>query len=554
MLTNPLILYPNIKCFTSNGGLAVGYLLYAYKAGTSTATTTYSDHLCTVANTWPVVTNAIGEAVIYVKEPIKLVLKDSTGAQIWERNYLGGDTAQPVIGTVVPVTTDNNYVVTTTSGLTSLVDGMTLVFSPDLDNQNTLVLQPDGRTVAFTGTGIDDLTVTGPYIGTTSGSVFTFEVTAGGVFKWKKDGGSWTTGVTMPTVKTALIEGLYYLFAVDAGHTVGDIWTVTVITPVTVNVDSLDADLVYKNVGGVIQSLDGGDMKANYPSQLVYSGTESAWILTNPQAPVLTGPYLNATRYRKVLDADYTLLYADQGYELSFQGSHALTLLPAANFANRFFYVGSETGTTTINVAAGAPGTDLIYGPEGGTGVASYTLYSTGTNRIQLASNGVDWHIMTTATVGAESHVWYELSAGTNGQNVIATTWTQLNINTESDVVGMVSVAANQFTLPQGNYSIEAKVPFYCATSYIIKVMLRLKNVTATSYQYGMSQHGYGFYDSATATYNAGGTVHLDVKVAITASTVFQLEIYANDGIQCSKACDFGVVEKYNFIRITRTL
>ena len=79
------IFYPKFRaCDPSTGLPLVGGKLYTYVAGTTTPQATYSDAALSVANANPVILDANGEASIYCG-PVsyKLVLQDSTGAEIW---------------------------------------------------------------------------------------------------------------------------------------------------------------------------------------------------------------------------------------------------------------------------------------------------------------------------------------------------------------------------------------------------------------------------------------------------------------------------------------
>lgn len=86
-------------------------------------------------------------------------------------------------------------------------------------------------TSLFEGTGLDDAT------GTVSGYtgiklvIFDVEITATGAndtFKWRKDGGSYTTGVSIAnTSAITLSNGVTITFAATTGHTIGDKWHIT---------------------------------------------------------------------------------------------------------------------------------------------------------------------------------------------------------------------------------------------------------------------------------------------------------------------------------------
>jgi len=480
----------------NNGAPAVGYKIWAYKSpDTSTPAVSYSNQECTVANNWPVVLDSRGEAFIYVKIATDFYFTSPTAVDIsspiWESRKVGAQPVSPIIGSATPVTLNNNYIVTTVPTVTALYNSFQLVMTPDLNNASTLV------STVFTGTGINDLTASGAYLGSTSGSVFTFKidsvvhsapvaptaalsataglvtagnhyvkltaVTVGGetipgaasavvaadgthkidvsgipaiagditgykiymtkaggstyyfvatvitttyaintvdanltvvaptngvaadTFTWKKDGGAWHPGIAITGVAQAIMEGLVVISAVITGHTFGDIWAVTVKTPARVNLDTLGNLLVYKNKGGSVVALDGNDMLAGYPAQLILNEALNAWLLTNPATPIFSVPTITANRYRKNITTTYAMVAGDEGYELSCVGTFTVTLLTPPQFSGRFFYI-KNAGTGLITLDAG------IYNIYG-NGTSTFTIGPGGC--FQLQSNGVDWHILT---------------------------------------------------------------------------------------------------------------------------------------------------------------
>lgn len=203
---------------------------------------------------------------------------------------------------------------------------------------------------------------------------------------WKKDGGVWHPGVVITGAAQILMEGFTITFATTTGHVLGDLWSIVVMTPARVALDVSDNLIVYKNKGGSIVAIDGHDMIAGYPAQMVMNEAISGWLLINPATPIFSTTTISALRYRKIITSDYNLLLDDQGRELSCIGTLTLTLLPGPQFANRFFYVGN-TGTGLVTVDAGT----------------NYKIYGFGTRyfyigpgaRFQFETNGVDWNVMT---------------------------------------------------------------------------------------------------------------------------------------------------------------
>lgn len=78
---------PSEQYFDNSGNVLSGGLLYFYDSGTAVAKDTYSDPDGTIANTNPVVLDAAGRTPnIYLDGAYKLIIRDSAGVQIEERD------------------------------------------------------------------------------------------------------------------------------------------------------------------------------------------------------------------------------------------------------------------------------------------------------------------------------------------------------------------------------------------------------------------------------------------------------------------------------------
>lgn len=78
----------------------------------------------------------------------------------------------------------------------------------------------------FAGGGLNDATKGGTYTGNGI-DVFAIEIDATGTpdtFKWQKNGGSYTTGVSITGAAQSLADGITVTFGATTGHTLGDIW------------------------------------------------------------------------------------------------------------------------------------------------------------------------------------------------------------------------------------------------------------------------------------------------------------------------------------------
>ena len=147
-----------------NGNPGVGLKLWAFASpDTATPATTYSNFECTAENPWPIVLNARGEWPVYIKAATDfyLTIPTATGitSPIWESRKVGEQQSTFVSGASTPVTANNNYVVTTIPPVSTLSENFMLIMTPDVTNLDTIVSN------TFTGTGINDLTATGPYVG-----------------------------------------------------------------------------------------------------------------------------------------------------------------------------------------------------------------------------------------------------------------------------------------------------------------------------------------------------------------------------------------------------
>lgn len=73
----------------SNGKPLNGGQLFSYSAGTLTPKATYQDSAGSIPNTNPIILNERGEAVVYGSGNYRMILKNSAGATIWDRDNVG---------------------------------------------------------------------------------------------------------------------------------------------------------------------------------------------------------------------------------------------------------------------------------------------------------------------------------------------------------------------------------------------------------------------------------------------------------------------------------
>lgn len=104
------------------------------------------------------------------------------------------------------------------------------------------------RIPEFSGVGLDDLQSSGTYTDTKR-AVFAIIIDAAGTpdtFKWQKDDGTFTPGVSITGSAQTLSDGVQVTFAATTGHTVNEQWTVEAIAP------QIDAKM---NAAGTILSI-----------------------------------------------------------------------------------------------------------------------------------------------------------------------------------------------------------------------------------------------------------------------------------------------------------
>lgn len=90
--------YPKFQAFDDNGAPLSGGEVEIFAAGTSTQITTWKDANKSAANTNPVSLNARGEADIWFDQSAKIILRDSSGTQIWSKDDISPLNAQTVTG------------------------------------------------------------------------------------------------------------------------------------------------------------------------------------------------------------------------------------------------------------------------------------------------------------------------------------------------------------------------------------------------------------------------------------------------------------------------
>lgn len=162
------IIYPKIKVFNSLSKPLVGGSIYTWDPGTEDHHDTYSDPGRTVKNQNPVILDAWGEATIYlaVTDECKLVAKDAAGNTMWTAENV----IQPwKVSATASLDTFQAYdkrgnvlsagkVHTFKAGTTTPEPTYTTA-ALDVENDNPVILDADGRADIFRANGLEDLKI-----------------------------------------------------------------------------------------------------------------------------------------------------------------------------------------------------------------------------------------------------------------------------------------------------------------------------------------------------------------------------------------------------------
>ena len=139
-------------------------------------------------------------------------------------------------------------------------------------------------------------------------------------------------------------------------------------------------------------------------------------------------------------------------------------------------------------------------------------------------------------------HIRDEKTAGTEGGDAAAG-WQTRTLNTiKTDTHNIVTLSANQFTLPAGTYRIFARAPAFRVDFY--KAVLY--NITDASYSLIGSSGFCGSGDSITTSSVVRG------QFTISASKKFEIRHYASSlaGYGFGRATNAGVVEVYTEVEL----
>ena len=112
------------------------------------------------------------------------------------------------------------------------------------------IYTPNYSATTFTGSGLNDFSNGGANFDLAS-HVYTVEIDGNGTpdtFKWRVDGGSYTTGVGITGALQVLSNGVSVKFNATTGHTISNSWSFTTKTPLEIFLDNKSGGLL-SNLG-----------------------------------------------------------------------------------------------------------------------------------------------------------------------------------------------------------------------------------------------------------------------------------------------------------------
>lgn len=148
--------FPDAQVFDDNGDPLSGGFVYTYEAGTTTPKATYTDTGEGTANANPVVLDSEGRGEIWLGDgAYYLVVRDSLGNLVDERDDVVGDTSGSFLGTTFDVSANttinaayqNSLITTTSSPTLALIDvataGAGFAFTVNNEGAGTVTVDPD---------------------------------------------------------------------------------------------------------------------------------------------------------------------------------------------------------------------------------------------------------------------------------------------------------------------------------------------------------------------------------------------------------------------------
>ena len=189
-------------------------------------------------------------------------------------------------------------------------------------------------------TGLNDISATGQYTGATSAQ-YDIEIESTGTpdkFKFRKDGGSYTTNQSASTSGTSIGDGLNIKFKATTGHTVGDRWVVTGLPVSRIDFGQgqlLQEDLVldaadFSNEGFIV-------LESGIDIKLESGSTTDLSISSNTTSMAVNGPLFVERYNSETVSGDGS-------------GTDAISLTTSITFLD------TSGGTSTLTMGTGSIG------------------------------------------------------------------------------------------------------------------------------------------------------------------------------------------------------
>lgn len=325
---------PNEQFLDATGQPYSGGFLYFYSSGTSTPLATYSDSGLSIANTNPIVLDSAGRAgsIFLQAQLYKVVLKDSSGVQIW--------TEDPV--------SDPIY---------NLISGTTTFVGSDASGSANAIVVSTTSPSSFTFAKGNRVTFRSSFTNTTAA---TLDVALSGIIEIKKRGPSGVVSLTggeiiASEMVTVVSDGTYWELDSE-------------VRPIFPNPTTIVAgDLLYGSSAGTLSRL----AKATDGYILVQASGLPSWVSKPLAAPAgavvnsVLARYTATTALTVVLPEDATIPQVGEGTQIL-----SVSITPSSNTSKlRARFKGSVSATSPIwavaalfaNGAANALAADLQY-------------------------------------------------------------------------------------------------------------------------------------------------------------------------------------------------
>jgi len=223
---------------------------------------------------------------------------------------------------------------------------------------------PAAGAIDFSGSGQDDINVTGVYEGTAD-RCYEVQATATGTYKWRAscNFGGYTTGVTMSTTATELESGIKVDWDTATGHTSTDSWKF--------NVSAINPFRIKNSLGEDAFRIDNDEDITFFSGQI---SSQNAFLgLAVADAVGTTYVKLNRSKIESH-STYYEMLASDSGKHFVTESIAVQYVLPTASVGLWFkFSVGASGGD--IKVTENGGDTIACGGSTAGANITAPTAY-----------------------------------------------------------------------------------------------------------------------------------------------------------------------------------